>query len=34
MSISSGYFTSTGAWGSQTAGGTFDGALETGFLAK
>ena len=34
MSISSGYFTSTGAWGSQTTGGTFDGALETGFLAK
>jgi len=34
MSISSGYFTSTGAFGSQTTGGTFDGALETGFLAK
>jgi len=34
MKISSGYFTSTGAWGSQTTGGTFDGALETGFLAK
>jgi len=34
MKISSGYFTSTGAWGSQTLGGTFDGALETGFLAK
>jgi len=34
VKINCGYFTNTGAWGSQTISGRFDGALETDYLAK
>jgi hypothetical protein len=34
VTVNCGYFTSTGAWGSQTISGIFDGALETEYLAK
>ena len=34
VKVNCGYFTSTGAWGSQTISAVFDGALETDYLAK